>query len=163
VRSPWATVARLGQVHWFFGNLYEAMVDMPQVLADAQTHREPHLLGPGSPLRYYAPAAPLTLAATAASLIAGWRSGGERRAIITAAASTALATALTVYLVRTVNLRLLQSREPLSAAERRELGKTWHRANLVRLLALAVASCALRSGTRPARERACFTRIAVWR
>jgi len=27
--SPWAAVARFGQASWFFGNLYEAVVDVP--------------------------------------------------------------------------------------------------------------------------------------
>ena len=51
----------MGQVAWFIGNLYEAVVDMPQLLADAQPQRRPGLMSPGSPLRYYAPVAPLTL------------------------------------------------------------------------------------------------------
>ena len=140
----WTAVARLGQVHWFFGNVYEAMVDMPQLLADARSDRTPKLLGAGSPLRYYLPVAPLTLASTAATLIRGWRSGGDRRVIITAAVSTAAAMALTAYLVRTVNLRLLRSDEPLSVTEVRDLVRTWHRGNLARLLALIVAMWALR-------------------
>ena len=74
---PWAAVARLGHVHWILGNLYEAVVDMPQLPADAQPNREPRLLGAGSPVRYYLPATPLTLIATAATLIDSWRSGGE--------------------------------------------------------------------------------------
>ncbi len=142
-RAVWAAVARLGQVHWFFGNVYEAMVDMPQLLADARSDRAPKLLGAGSPLRYYLPVAPVTLAATAATLVDHWRSGGDRRVIITAAVSTTAATALTAYLVRTVNLRLLRSNEPLSATEVRRLLRLWHRGNLLRLLALTVAIWAL--------------------
>jgi hypothetical protein len=44
------------------------------------------------------------------------------------------------------NLRLLQSKEPLSVTERRRLVKTFHRGNLLRLLALAVAKWALHQG-----------------
>jgi hypothetical protein len=149
-RAPWAAVARLGQAHWFFGNLYEAAVDMPRLLADARPDRAPGLLAPGSPLRYYLPAAPLTLAATAATLADGWRRGGDRRPIVVAAAGTASATALTAYLVRAVNLRLLRDGPPLDEAERRALGRTWHRGNLVRLAALLVARGALRRvGAKP--------------
>ncbi|WP_344919738.1 hypothetical protein [Streptosporangium oxazolinicum] len=147
-RAVWATAARLGQVHWFFGNVYEAMVDMPQLLADARSDRAPELLGAGSPLRYYLPVAPVTLAATAATLVGGWRSGGDRRAVIAAAAGTVSATALTAYLVRTVNLPLLRGDEPLGEAEVRGLVRTWHRGNLARLLALAVAMWALGHGAR---------------
>jgi hypothetical protein len=149
-RALWAAVAGLGQVHWFFGNVYEAVVDMPQLLADAQPNREPQLLGAGSPLRYYLPAAPVTLVATAAALTDSWRSGGDKRVITTAAASTASAAALTAYLVRTVNLRLLHSKSPLSAAECRKLVRTWHRGNLARLLVLAVAAWALRQAAQTA-------------
>jgi hypothetical protein len=143
-RVPWAAVARLGQAHWFFGNLYEAVVDMPRLLADARPNREPGLLRPGSPLRYYLPAAPVILAATAATLADGWRSGGDRRPIVVAAAGTAAATGLTAYLVRVVNVRLLGDGTPLDETERRALGRTWHRGNLVRLAALAAARAALR-------------------
>ncbi len=143
----WAAVARLGQLQWLFGNLYEAVVDVPRLLADARPDREPRLLGAGSPLRYYLPAAPVTLAATAATLVDSWRSGGDRHAITTAAASTAAAAGLTAYLVRTVNLRLLHDATPLDPAERRALIATWHRGNLARLSVLAVAAWALRRAT----------------
>ncbi|WP_163569827.1 hypothetical protein [Fodinicola feengrottensis] len=46
------TVAQFGLTAWFFGNLYEAVVGMPQLLADAPPRG---LLKPGSPVRYYAP------------------------------------------------------------------------------------------------------------
>ncbi|WP_433260545.1 DUF1772 domain-containing protein [Actinosynnema sp. CS-041913] len=143
-RSRWAVIAGVGQAHWFFGNAYEAMVDMPRLLADAQPNRSPGLLRAGSPLRYYLPAAPVTVVATAAALVDSWRSGGDRRAITTAAAGTASAAALTAYLVKRVNLRLLRSGKPLSATERRSLATTWHRGNLARLAALTVAAWALR-------------------
>jgi len=70
MQSPpaWAAIARFGQAYWLFGNLYEAVVDVPQLLADAHDQRPPRVLGPGSPERYYAPVAPLTPAATAATL-----------------------------------------------------------------------------------------------
>ncbi len=123
---------------------------MPQLLADAQPQRAPRLLGSGSPVRYYAPAAPLTFAATTITLIDSWRSGGDKRAIIAAAASTASATALSFHLIRTVNLRLLRSDEPLSASDRRQLARTWHQTNAVRLVALGTAAVALRQATRPA-------------
>ncbi|WP_020574359.1 DUF1772 domain-containing protein [Actinopolymorpha alba] len=143
-------IAQLGQVHWLFGNVYEAMVDMPQLLADARSSRAPRLLGSGSPLRYYLPVAPVMFAATAATLIESWRSGGDRRAIVTTAASTAAAAGLTAHLLRTVNLRLLRSSEPLSATESRALVAKWHRGNLARMAALGVAIWAFRkSATTP--------------
>lgn len=141
---PWAAVARFGQVYWFFGNLYEAVVDVPQLLADAHDQRPPRVLGPGSPVRYYAPVAPLTLAATAATLIDRWREGGSKSMIAATAVSTVSAVAMTGYLVRTVNLPLLHGDVPVSASERRRLIRTWHRTNAVRLVALVGASLAMR-------------------
>jgi hypothetical protein len=140
-------MARLGQLHWLFGNVYEAVVDVPRLLADAQPNREPRLLGAGSPLRYYLPAAPVTLAATATTLVRSWRSGGDRRAIAAAATSTAAAAGLTAYLVRAVNLRLLHDPAPLDPARQRALVATWQRGNLLRLAALAVAIWSLRRAT----------------
>ena len=147
LRLPWAALARLGQAHWFAGNAYEAAVDMPALLADARPNREPRLLGPGSPLRYYAPAAPVTLVSTGVTLVSGWRSGADRRAVAVSVVGTLVAAALTGYLVKAVNLRLLRGEEPLGDDERRRLVRTWHRANLVRLAALAVTAAATRRVT----------------
>ncbi|WP_137812585.1 anthrone oxygenase family protein [Gandjariella thermophila] len=149
-RAPWVRVARLGLAHWFFGNAYEAVVDVPRLLADAQPRRAPRLLAAGSPVRYYAPVAPVTLAATAATLADGWRFG-DRRRVATAGAAVVSAVGLTGYLVLTTNRRLLQSPEPLAEAERRVLVARWHRVNLVRLAALTVAAAALRQATTPGR------------
>ncbi|MGH3620731.1 MAG: hypothetical protein ACRDQ5_02950 [Sciscionella sp.] len=88
-RALRSVLARLGHIHWFFGNLYEAAVDMPQLLTDARSNRPPKLLGAGSPLRYYLLAAPITFTATTATLLDGWRSGGDKRVIVATATSTA--------------------------------------------------------------------------
>lgn len=136
-----------GLAHWFFGNLYEAVVDVPGLLAAARDDREPRLLGTGSPVRYYAPVAPLTLAATGATIVEGWRSRADRRAVLAAFAGTVTATGLTGYLVRTVNVRLLREGNRLPAAERRELVTRWHRVNAVRLVALATTGASLRALT----------------
>jgi hypothetical protein len=150
VRPPWPAVAGLGQVSWFFGNLYEAMVDMPQLLADAQSQRRPGLMSPGSPLRYYAPIAPLTLVATTAALIDSWRSGGDRRMIAAATVNTVAAVGLTGYLVRTVNVPLLTGAVPTDGSDRHRMVRRWHRANGVRLAAVAGAWLTLRRVARSA-------------
>lgn len=125
---------------------------MPRLLADARPRRAPTLLGAGSPLRYYAPVAPVTFVATAVALVDSWRSDGDRRLVLTAAAGTASAAVLSGYLIRTVNLRLLRGEGQLGATEARDLARTWHRVNLVRLSALVVASSALRRIARSRRE-----------
>ena len=77
--------AVLGHAHWFFGNLYEAVVLIPQFAA-APEQRLPISAGgvlvPGSPALYYVPRLPLTVPAALAALALGWplRAGGARRA-----------------------------------------------------------------------------------
>lgn len=142
-RPWWQRAALLGQAAWFFGNLYEGVVGVPQLLADARTQRASRLFGTGSPVRYYAPIAPVVIGATGVALVRSWWSGGDRRLIMVAAGSTTTAAALSAYLVRSVNLRLLTSDEPLSDRDRRRMILTWHSTNMVRLGALAVASASL--------------------
>jgi hypothetical protein len=148
IRRPWAAAANLGQLSWFFGNLYEATVDVPRLLLDAQEQRRPGFMTPGSPLRYYAPVAPLTIAVTTAALIDAWRAGGDRRMVVAATLNMAVAVALTGYLVRTVNVRMLSSATPPESSERQRMIKTWHRANGVRLTAVAGALFTLRRAAR---------------
>lgn len=143
----WRTTARLGLTAWFFGNLYEAMVGMPQLLADAQPQRTPRLMAPGSPVRYYAPAAPLAVAGTAVSLVKTWNSGGNRSLITTTTISMASAAALTAYLVRSVNVHLLKSDVALSEQDRQRMVTTWHTGNAVRLVALVIAGASLSRAT----------------
>ncbi|HEX6444154.1 MAG TPA: hypothetical protein VF053_03630 [Streptosporangiales bacterium] len=135
--------AGIGLKAWFFGNLYEAVVGMPQLLADARAARAGGLLGTGSPVRYYVPVAPLAFGATAATLVRGWRAGGDCRAVAATAVSTASAAALSGYLIRSVNARLVTGGEPLGEDDRRRLVATWHVVNGVRLGALVVAMASL--------------------
>jgi hypothetical protein len=55
-----SAVARAGLAHWFFGNLYEAIVHVPERLTPDDA-----LFTAGSPVRYYLPVAPVTLGAHA--------------------------------------------------------------------------------------------------
>ncbi|MGH3320282.1 MAG: hypothetical protein ACRDN9_08895 [Streptosporangiaceae bacterium] len=55
-------IARLGYAHWFFGNLYEAVVNVPELLATAPGVANGHgtsraVFRRGSPVPYYLPAA----------------------------------------------------------------------------------------------------------
>lgn len=141
-RSPavWARAARLGQSVWLVGNFYEGAVGMPQLLADARQRRAPGLFTSGSPVRFYAPVAPLALGATAVSLVQNWRSGGDRVMITATGASVVMSLILSGYLITTVNRPLLTGVEPLTEADRRRLVSIWHRGNAARLVTLAVAS-----------------------
>lgn len=106
------------------------------------------LLAPGSPVRYYLPAAPVTLAVTLAAVARGWRHDTDRRALAAAAACSVTGAALTGYLVRTVILRILGD-TPIGAEERRRLVARWHRVNRVRLMLVGGSSIALARAAGP--------------
>ncbi len=148
------TLAQLGHAYWFFGNLYEAIVRMPDRLADehdsGSTQRRGGPLARGSPGRYHIPAAPLIVGSTLTAVADGWKSDDrDRTALVVAAASSLAGVALTGYLVQTVNLRLLDNGPLIDAEERRQLVSRWHRVNRARLVLLAVASVALERAAHP--------------
>ena len=132
-----ARVAKAGQAAWLFGNLYEGVIGMPQLLACARAERSPGLLTSGSPVRYFAPIAPLTLGATAITLARSWRSGQDRYRIAAAAGGFLGALGLSGYLIRTVDLPLLTNGEPLTEVERSQYAARWHMINTLRLLFLS--------------------------
>ncbi|MDN5920438.1 MAG: hypothetical protein L0I76_35950, partial [Pseudonocardia sp.] len=82
---------------------------MPQLLAETGAARGRGLLAVGSPVRYFAPVAPLAVAANALSLIGRWRSNEEadRDRIAVAGATTAVSVAISAYLIRVINIPLL--------------------------------------------------------
>jgi len=137
------TVALVGLAHWFFGNLYEEVVRMPARVAE--TPSRGGLLAAGSPVRYYLPAAPVTLATTLGCVATGWHRRADRPALAAAGLLTAAGAALTSHLVCAVNLRLLRN-PPSDPRQRQRLVEHWHRVNRVRLVVVAVAAVALRAG-----------------
>ncbi|WP_375487064.1 hypothetical protein [uncultured Mycobacterium sp.] len=127
------TFAQLGYAHWLFGNMYEAVVNVPERLASEPSR--PSVLGRGSPLRYYAPVAPITLAATASAVGTGWEMGGARRWLAMTVGCEIWGLAITGYLIRTVNLKVIFARVSPPRAERDALLRRWYRLNLVRMAA----------------------------
>src|ERR1700754_3282923 len=101
---PVATVARIARAAWFFGNTYEAVVGVPQLISSA--HRQTGILATGSPVRYFAPVAPAAVGGTAAVLIESWRTGGDRRAVAAATVTLGAALGLSAYLIRAINVPL---------------------------------------------------------
>jgi hypothetical protein len=138
-------VAEYSHAHWFFGNLYEALVKIPHRIAAAEPSRElPRSpFGAGSPGRYYAPIAPINAPAAIAALVAGWNQADSRPWLIVAAASSTTGAAATAYLLRSINPALFFSPQPLSEMRRKPLLKRWYRVHALRLTASAVALGAL--------------------
>ncbi|GGH97149.1 hypothetical protein GCM10007170_26680 [Arthrobacter liuii] len=138
-------VAELTHAHWFFGNLYEVQVKVPDRVAGAEPSSElPRSpFGAGSPGRYYVPLAPLNAPAAIGALIAGWNRPATRASLIVAAASSAAGAAATAYVLRFLNPKLFFSPHPLSENERRPLLTRWYRVHAFRLTASAVALTAI--------------------
>src|SRR5919206_176666 len=126
-RSRLTRLAQSGQAAWFFGNLYEGLVGMPQLLAEAGAARDRGLLTVGSPVRYFAPVAPLAVGASAFSLLSRWRRNedGDRPLVAVTGATITIAVGISTYLIRVVNIALLTQHEPLPPARRRQLVRTW--------------------------------------
>jgi hypothetical protein len=138
-------VAEFTHAHWFFGNLYEAVVKIPdRVAASAPSRELPRTpFGAGSPGRYYAPIAPLSAPAAVAALVAGWKHSDNKAWLMVGAASSATGAAATAYLLRSVNPKLFFSPYPLEETRRRPLLKRWYRVHALRLTASAVALAAI--------------------
>jgi hypothetical protein len=131
-------LVQFGHAAWLFGNLYEAIVKVPDRLAAPDPGhsgaQRVSPLGPGSPVRYYAAAATAAFPPQLAAVLLGWDSPRSRRWLVTSAACSITAAAATGYLVRAVNLKLFFNAQPVNAHEREILLRTWYRVNAVRLV-----------------------------
>ena len=133
------SIAQLGYAHWFFGNLYEAVVRVPDRLAKdyapgVADRRLAFALSAGSPVRYYLPGVPVVIGATLSALVAGWTSRHDRPWLGAAAVSALSGVGATAYLVRAVNLKLFVAGQALTPADQDRLLRIWYRVNVVRLL-----------------------------
>jgi hypothetical protein len=138
------TISQLGYAHWLFGNVYEAVVRVPERLANdyepgKDDRRLPSVLSSGSPVCYYLPGVPVVIGATLSAVLAGWRRRNDRPWLASLAASALFGVIATAWLVRTVNLKLFVAGHPLTAADRDRLLRIWYRVNILRLLAASSA------------------------
>ena len=142
-------VAGLGQ--WFFGNLYEAVVMVPNwrvgFVYEAMTSRPQYEAG--SPMRYYVPTTQVAIVLLWAASLLAWRAVPEARRWLGLGSLLALAaTVLTIYIVTQLNLRLFFGDRPLALSEAAPLMRQWALLNDARLVlvgsALASAANALR-------------------
>ncbi|MBV8097838.1 MAG: DUF1772 domain-containing protein [Verrucomicrobia bacterium] len=132
-------LAQLGYAHWFFGNLYEAVVKVPDRLSkkESAAGEDPpqmSLLSSGSPVRYFLPGVPVVIGSVASAMLPGWKWRSARPWFVSLALSTLLGFVVTAYLVRTVNFKLFFASQPVTEAERAHLLRIWYRANILRLL-----------------------------
>jgi hypothetical protein len=155
-------LAELGIASWLFGNVYEAVVKIPERLA-VQRHetatppvktRRPSVLGSGSPVRYYLPSVPLTLGSMLAALRAGRNLRTGRRWVTVAISCWISGVAITAYMVRTINLKVFFTNEPPPFAERDAAIRHWYKLNVARAAAAAGALFAAHRA-----RQACVTRL----
>jgi hypothetical protein len=123
-------IARFGRAAWFFGNAYEAIVGVPQLIAGSRDRR-PGVLAGGSPAPYYAPITPAAMGGTSVVLNRGWQAGADHRTVVAAAGTLAAALGVSTYLIRCINIPLL--RGEVAPEAQRQLIARWHRINAVRL------------------------------
>ncbi len=122
------------------GNLYEQVVSNPANLTNPQVGGLVPALAPGSPLYYYLPWAPLGVVLVAVLATRLHRSAAPRwvvRRVQAALAALAVAVAVKVVLITTVNPRF---RDPDATVESvRSAAVTWAYGNGVAVLAVAAA------------------------
>jgi Domain of unknown function (DUF1772) len=136
-------LAQFAHAQWFFGNVYEAVVKIPERLAaeaadsapDGIGQRPRSVLGAGSPARYYLPAAPVAVAAILGAVITGLGSARSKLWLAISASCWVSGAGLTAYLVRKVNLKLFFAAEPPRPTDRDTLLRTWYRLNVLRAAA----------------------------
>ncbi len=140
------SIARLGYAQWLFGHIYEAVVKMPERLALETVKADARLnggttsvLGPGSPVRYYTPVAPAILASTSVAVATCWALQSARRWLIVTAGCLLSGLALTAFLVRAVNLKVMFVAKAPPPAERDARIRVWYRLNIVRIAAVGAA------------------------
>lgn len=129
------SLSQIGYAWWFFGNLYEALVKVPELLANSA--RLQSVLSVGSPVLYYIPGFVLVVGTTAAAVVIGWRARIERRALAWMAAFISIGILATAYLVPTVNLKLFVAGPSIDPLHKAQLLQLWYRVNYVRLAATA--------------------------
>ena len=132
-------LAQLGYAHWFFGNLYEGVVKVPELLSkqnapEGDKPPQMSLLSSGSPVRYYLPGVPVVIGATLLAVLSGWKWRSERPWLACLALSTLSGAVATVYLVLKVNLKLFYSGHTGAPIDQMRLLGIWYRGNLLRLL-----------------------------
>ena len=130
-------IAQFGYAQWFFGNLYECVVRVPNRLAEDGGLGS--VLSAGSPVLYYLPGVVLIVGATLAALVVGWKSRRECRRLTILALTVLAGLIAPAYLVWTVNLKLFITGHWVPPVERSRLLAMWYRVNAVRLVTTACA------------------------
>lgn len=133
-------LTQVAHAQWLFGNLYEAVVKVPDLLAQRGESARgcERALSPfatGSPVRYYAAAVPATSPAVLAAAACVRDEPSSRSLLAAAAVCSISGSAVSAYVVRAINMKLFFSDQALSADERARLLRTWYRLNAVRLVA----------------------------
>jgi hypothetical protein len=148
-----AAVARCARAAWFFGNVYEGFVAVPQLIARA--NRPAAILATGSPVLLLRSSCPSGGRRDATVLTQSWRNGADRRAIAAATATLGAAVGLSAYLIGLINVPLLRAK--VAKQDQPRLISRWHRGNTLRRGLLAVTDPRL-LGRSKCRCRLCAAR-----
>lgn len=137
----WATLLLLAQ--WFFGNLYEAVTFVPNVMSfiesKSRTGEALFRNKRTSPVAYYVPASSMALVLGLILAITGWLRHNPGTPYILASCGLLIAgVGLTLYVVRYINLDLF-FRPQADLVRARKMLRSWAALNYVRLT-IAAAS-----------------------
>ena len=144
--------AATGLAHWFFGNLYEAIIVSPNSMAIIEAGQNPgETMFPRiAPTWYYMPHGVLTPLAVGAALIVGRHDATRRASLLWAAGGTLVGEALTAVAVTQVNLKLYVGKNRETDPVRmRSLQRLWDTVNAARLISVGVALIATLQAMKP--------------
>ncbi|MGH3171473.1 MAG: anthrone oxygenase family protein [Trebonia sp.] len=128
----------LAHMWWLCGNAYEAVVLVPRMQRSWEGGSAPGLRV--DPKWYYLSAIPAALGALGGATSLAWvNSYPARGCMLAAAVISAIALALTVFIIVAINLPLFYAEPPPPVGEGLYLTQRWRRLNLVRVVLLAAA------------------------
>lgn len=145
---PWSVTATVLLGMWLFGNVYEEVVWIPGLIADPRPGTLVDALALGSPVCYYLPWAPISVALVVALRV---RFGGEnpsaRRAWNRTIAALAVGLIAKVLLITLINPVF---RDPAASVDLvHDRAVLWACGNGVAIVAVAVALAHLTAWRRP--------------
>jgi len=145
---PWSVTATALLGLWLSGNLYEEVVWIPRLIADPRPGTLVNALALGSPVYFYLPWAPISLALVVALRVRfGGEDAGARRAWNRTTAALAVALAVKVALITGVNPVF---RDPAATTDLvHDRAVLWAFGNGAAIVAVALALTHLTAWRRP--------------
>lgn len=135
-------ISGVGMGFWFGGNLYESVVLSPNWSASppASLIKLRQLFHITNPTHFFIPMAPVTVLATVAALIVGWKRAGNRRIwFILSSLCAVVGLAFTgIYFIPRNMILFTEAMDVLTDSEVIAMANEWITASYIRLVILAI-------------------------